>query len=133
MKLQGKNLAILAEDLYQDLELWYPLLRMREEGARVTVLGTEAGTTYKSKVGYPVFSDKAVREARAADYDGVIIPGGYAPDLMRRHKATLPWSGTPFPRGRWWLLSATPDGCSPPPAFSRDGGSRASRPSEMTW
>ena len=54
MKLQGKRLIILVEDLYQELEAWYPLLRMREEGAEVTTVGTEAGVTYKSKTGYPI-------------------------------------------------------------------------------
>ena len=115
MKLQGKKLAILAEDLYQDLELWYPLLRMREEGAQVTVVGTEAGITYKSKIGYPVTSQVASREVKAADYDGVIIPGGYAPDLMRRHEATLTLVRDSFSQGKvvaaichagWVLASA---------------------------
>jgi protease I len=51
MKLQGKKIIVLVEDLYQELEAWYPLLRMREEGAEVTIVGTEAGATYKSKGG----------------------------------------------------------------------------------
>jgi len=115
MKLHGKKLAILAEDLYQDLELWYPLLRMREEGAEVTVVGTEAQITYKSKAGYPVTSEVASREVKAADYDGVIIPGGYAPDLMRRHEATLTLVRDAFSQGKvvaaichagWVLASA---------------------------
>lgn len=115
MKLQGKKLLILAEDLYQDLELWYPLLRMREEGAEVTVVGTEARITYKSKTGYPVTSQVGSREVKAVDYDGVIIPGGYAPDLMRRHEATLTLVRDSFSQGKvvaaichagWVLASA---------------------------
>ena len=51
MRLHGKKVIVLVEDLYQELEVWYPLLRMREEGAQVTVVGTEAGTTYRSKTG----------------------------------------------------------------------------------
>jgi protease I len=115
MKLQGKKFLILAEDLYQDLELWYPLLRMREEGAEVTVVGTEARITYKSKTGYPVTSQVGSREVKAVDYDGVIIPGGYAPDLMRRHEATLTLVRDSFSQGKvvaaichagWVLASA---------------------------
>lgn len=115
MKLHEKRLIILAEDLYQDLELWYPLLRMREEGAQVTIVGTEAGVTYKSKTGYPVTSEAASREVKATDYDGVIIPGGYAPDLMRRHEATVTLVRDAFAQGKvvaaichagWVLASA---------------------------
>jgi protease I len=89
MKLQGKKIILLVEDLYQELEAWYPLLRMREEGAEVTIVGTEAGVTYKSKVGYPITSDVASRDVDVNEYDGIIIPGGYAPDLMRREPATV--------------------------------------------
>ncbi|MBW2072418.1 MAG: type 1 glutamine amidotransferase, partial [Deltaproteobacteria bacterium] len=64
-------------------------LRMREEGAEVVVAGTEAGVTYKSKTGYPVTADIATRDVDVDGCDGVIIPGGYAPDLMRRHEATV--------------------------------------------
>jgi protease I len=115
MRLRGKKLIILAEDLYQDLELWYPLLRMREEGAQVTVVGTEGGVTYKSKTGYPVVSEAASREVKARDYDGVIVPGGYAPDLMRRHEATVKLVRDAFTQGSvvaaichagWMLASA---------------------------
>ncbi len=84
MELTGKRIAILAEDLYQELELWYPLLRMREAGAVVSVVGPKKGTTYKSKLGYAVTAELGSDEVSAAAYDAVIIPGGYAPDLMRR-------------------------------------------------
>jgi protease I len=88
-RLAGKNIAILAEEIYEDLELWYPLLRMREAGAQVTVVGPERGQTYPSKHGYPVQADKAVQEVKADQFDAVIIPGGYAPDRMRRHPAMV--------------------------------------------
>jgi protease I len=114
MKLQGKKLMVLVEDLYQELEVWYPLLRMREEGAEVTLVGTEAGVTYKSKTGYPATSETAARDVNVREYDGVIIPGGYAPDLMRRHQATVSLVRNAFDQGKvvaaichaGWLLAS---------------------------
>jgi protease I len=88
MDLKGKRIAILAENLYEDLELWYPVLRFREAGAEVTIVGSGA-TTYTSKHGYPVQADTSAEQVRAADVDAVIIPGGYAPDHMRRHRAMV--------------------------------------------
>lgn len=89
MKLKGKRIAILAEDLYQDLELWYPLLRFREEGAEVLVVGSGRSKSHTGKYGYPVQVDKSAQEVKADQFDAVIIPGGYAPDLMRRHPAMV--------------------------------------------
>ena len=89
MELSNKRIAILAEDNYQDLELWYPLLRLKEAGAQVTVVGREKGLIHTSKHGYEVTTDAAASEVRSQDYDAVIIPGGYAPDLMRRNPAML--------------------------------------------
>ena len=80
-----KNIAILVEDLYQVLEVWYPLLRLREEGFTAVTVGTGVKETYGSKEGYPVKADIAIGQARVQDFDGVIIPGGYAPDLLRRY------------------------------------------------
>jgi len=84
MELTGKTIAMLAETYYQELEVWYPLLRLREAGAEVIVVGSKAGEVYKSKLGYPVTSDRAIDDVSAADFDGVVIPGGWAPDYMRR-------------------------------------------------
>lgn len=89
VNLEGVRVAILAEDLYEELELWYPLLRLREAGAEVRVVGPKAGEVYKSKNGYPVKADLGMDEARPADFHAVVIPGGYAPDRMRRHAAML--------------------------------------------
>jgi protease I len=85
MSLTDKHVAILVENLYQEMEVWYPLYRLREAGATVTTLGT-GKKEYKSKLGYPVQADGDVHEAKAADYDGVVVPGGFAPDFMRRHE-----------------------------------------------
>jgi len=89
MVLKGKRVAILAEELYQELELWYPLLRLREAGAEVMVVGTGSAETYGSKHGYPVTVDAAAYAVSAGDFDAVIIPGGYAPDRMRRYAALV--------------------------------------------
>lgn len=88
MKLAGKRVAILVEEQYEDLELHYPRLRLIEAGAKVVVLGT-GKPEYKSKHGYPAKADAPVREAKASDYDGVIVPGGFAPDFLRRHEGPV--------------------------------------------
>ena len=83
--LRGKRVAVLVEKFYEDLELWYPVLRLREAGATVQIVGPKAGETYPSKHGYPALSDIAASDVNAADLDALIIPGGYSPDHMRRH------------------------------------------------
>ncbi len=87
--LKGKRIAVLVEKMYEDLELWYPVLRLREAGCDVKIVGPKAGESYPSKHGYPAKSDTAAAEVRAADVDAVIVPGGYAPDHMRRHKPMI--------------------------------------------
>jgi protease I len=84
MDLEGKRIAILAADLYQEMEIWYPLLRFREEGAETVVVGAEAGKTYSSKKGYPVVADQSIADVHAEDFDAVVIPGGWAPDTLRQ-------------------------------------------------
>lgn len=84
MQLDGKRVAVLAEDVYEDLELWYPYYRLKEAGADVVILGT-GNDAYESKHGYPVHPDSAVDDVTADDFDAVVIPGGYSPDKMRRH------------------------------------------------
>jgi len=89
MEIKDKRLVLLAEDNYQVLELWYPLIRLREAGAVVRVVGPEGGHTYKSGKGYEVTTDAAAADIRVEEYDGVVIPGGYAPDMMRRNPAMV--------------------------------------------
>jgi protease I len=99
MELLGKRVAILAEDNYEDPELWYPYYRMREAGAEVTVVGNSGAGEYHSKHGYPVSVDAAAGEVAADQFDAVIIPGGYAPDRMRRYPAMLDLVRAIFERG----------------------------------
>jgi protease I len=88
MKLKGRTIAVLVEDQYEDQELWYPVLRFREEGAKVVIIGPKV-QSYGSKHGYPAAAELAASAARAENYDAVIIPGGYAPDRMRRDPAMV--------------------------------------------
>jgi protease I len=89
MALNGKRIALYVDNVYQELEVWYPLLRMREAGVEVVTVGAEAGKVYTSKLGYPVTADKSYADIQASDFDGVIIPGGYAPDHIRRHPRAI--------------------------------------------
>jgi len=80
-----KKIAVLVEDQYQVLEVWYPYLRLREEGIETVMVGT-GKKEYKSKEGYPATEELDINKADPAAFDGVIIPGGYAPDILRRYK-----------------------------------------------
>lgn len=87
--LAGRRLLMFVEDAYEDLELWYPRLRMLEAGAQVTVAGPEADRVYSGKHTYPCRSDAVIRDVQAEDFDGVIIPGGFMPDKLRRDEQVL--------------------------------------------
>ena len=88
-QLAGKKVAVLVEKLYEDLELWYPVLRLREAGAEVVIVGPKAGESYASKHGYPAKAEQAAADVRAEDFDAIVIPGGYSPDHMRRHESMI--------------------------------------------
>ena len=88
MSLQGTRVALLVEDLYQDQEVWYPYYRLTEAGVDVTVVGT-GKPEYKSKHGYPISAQASAEAVSAGQFDGVIIPGGYAPDILRRDPAVV--------------------------------------------
>lgn len=80
------KVAVLVEDNYQVLEVWYPYLRLREDGIETLLVGTGRKKEYKSKEGYPAVEQLPIEKARVADFSGVVIPGGYAPDILRRYK-----------------------------------------------
>ncbi|PKN07567.1 MAG: protease [Deltaproteobacteria bacterium HGW-Deltaproteobacteria-8] len=98
--LAGKTVVLYLENMYNDLEFWYPRLRLVEAGAKVLVAAPEAGREYKSKFGMPAVADAAFRDLDPASLHGVIIPGGYAPDLMRRHQAALTFVRAMFDAGK---------------------------------
>jgi len=82
------SVAVLVENDYQDMEVWVPLYRLREEGYRAVVVGPQA-KEYASKHGYPVRADIAASQARSDDFIGVVVPGGWAPDRLRQDPAVL--------------------------------------------
>jgi protease I len=82
--LGGRRILIFVGDEYEDLELWYPKLRLEEAGVHVTVAGLEAATNYQGKHGYPCVSDAAIADMQSAEFDGVVCPGGWMPDKIRR-------------------------------------------------
>ena len=85
MAQKNKKIAILVEDQYQVLEVWYPILRLREEGIEPVTVGSGTKEIYGSKEGYPVKADVSIEKVKADDFIGVMIPGGFAPDFMRRN------------------------------------------------
>ena len=85
MELKGKRVAMLVDQMYQEMEIWYPLYRLQEAGVEVITVGAEAGKSYPSKLGYPCVAKLSYDDVSADDFDGVIAPGGFAPDHIRRH------------------------------------------------
>lgn len=88
-KSKEKRVLILCGDDFEDLELWYPKLRCLEAGVHVTVAGPEAKKKYIGKNGYPCVSDIDIAEMEAADFHGLVVPGGWMPDKLRRDKDVL--------------------------------------------
>ena len=89
MELKGRKVIILVEKMYNDREFWYPYYRLKEAGAEVRVVAPEAGVTYAGSAGIEIQSDAAAGHTDPAEYDGLVIPGGYAPDHMRRDPAMV--------------------------------------------
>jgi protease I len=89
LPLSSTRVLMFVEEVYEDLELWYPKLRLQEAGAHVTVAGPEAGRKYQGKHGYPCVADAAIAEMDSADFHGVVIPGGFMPDKLRRDAKVL--------------------------------------------
>ncbi len=109
------RIAVLVEDYYQDLEVWYPILRLREEGFEVVTVEPNGRKDYKGKWGYPIEVDQKIDQVKASDFDGVVIPGGWAPDKLRLSKKILDFVKTLHDDGKivasichggWVLASA---------------------------
>lgn len=88
-ELTGRRVGVLAEDHYEDLELWYPVLRLREAGAKVSIVGMPGNEVYHSKHDYPVEVEVTAGAVSSQDFDALIVPGGYAPDRIRRYQEML--------------------------------------------
>lgn len=88
-QLESRKVLIFVGDDYEDLELWYPRLRLAEAGAEVVVAGERAPHTYRGKHGYPCEAQATIAELRADDFDAVVIPGGWMPDKLRRNPKVL--------------------------------------------
>ncbi len=89
MECEGKKVAILVEELFNVYEFWYPYYRLLEAGAEVVVVGSGRAETYNGKPGTDVQQDVSADDVKASDFDGIIIPGGFAPDMMRRYPAMV--------------------------------------------
>jgi protease I len=110
-----KKIAVLVEDMYQDQEVWYPYFRLKEAGFEVYAVGTGRAKVYKSKHGYEIPEEMTAVEARKAAFDAVIIPGGFAPDILRRYDDVNKFVAELFGKGKvvasichggWVLVSA---------------------------
>jgi protease I len=89
MRLAGKRVLSLVDEEFEDLELWYPIYRVREEGAEVVVAGAKKGFAYTGKYGVPATSDVAFADVNIDEFDGLLVPGGWAPDKLRRYPEVL--------------------------------------------
>ena len=115
MELQGKKVVIPVESLFNTFEFWYPYYRLKEAGAEVVVVGSGSAETYTGKPGTEVNVDASIEHVSAADFDAVVIPGGYAPDIMRRYPQMVQLVKDLFTSGKvvaaichagWMLASA---------------------------
>jgi protease I len=114
MELEGKKVAIPVETMYNEFEFWYPYYRLKEAGAEVVVVGSGSAQEYTSKLGMPCKVDTDADQVSAADFDGIVIPGGYAPDHMRRYPSMLNLVKDIFDQGKvvaaichaGWLLAS---------------------------
>lgn len=100
MSLASKRVLIFAANHYEELELWYPKIRLEEEGVAVVVGGVGEQTYHGKRGSYPVTVDAHVSELRSKDFHGLIIPGGYAPDILRRHAKVLELTREIFSAGK---------------------------------
>lgn len=89
MDLDDRHVAVLVDKSFEDLEFWVPVMRLREEGADVTVAGRDADVTFTGKHGLTATTEVAARDLEVDDLDAVVVPGGWAPDKLRRDQGVL--------------------------------------------
>ena len=110
-----KTVAIMVDEMYQVLEVWYPYYRFIEAGLEVNLVAAEAEKQYHSKEGYPCVSGIAAGQADVGDYDCLVVPGGFAPDFMRRDVGVIKFANDMVGAGKiiaaichgGWLLCST--------------------------
>jgi protease I len=113
--MSAKKIAIMVDEMYQTLEAWFPYYRLREAGFNVDFVAAQAKKEYHSKEGYPCLSDIAAKDADAGDYDCMVVPGGFAPDFMRRSPDVIKFANNMVNAGKiiaaichgGWLLCST--------------------------
>jgi protease I len=84
----NKTVLAFLDDVYEDLELWYPKLRLKEAGFQLKCAAQEI-RTYTGKHGYPAQADLLLKDARSVDFCGLLVPGGFMPDKLRRDAKVL--------------------------------------------
>jgi protease I len=89
MELQGYKVLAFVDEEFEDLEMWYPVLRLREAGTEVHLVGPKADTVYHGKYGVPLTTEYAFTDVKSSDYLGLYVPGGWAPDKLRRYADVL--------------------------------------------
>ncbi len=113
--MTAKKVAIMLAEQYNVLEVWYPYYRLKEARLDPDFVAAEPKKEYLSKNGYPCVSDVAAKDARAGDYDAMIVPGGFAPDFMRRSEDVIKFANDMVNAGKiiaaichgGWLLCST--------------------------
>ncbi len=114
MKLKNKKIALFVADIYNEFEFWYPYYRLKEEGAEIVVIGPE-NDVYTSKYGIPAKTDTGISDVETKEFHALIIPGGYAPDHMRRNEHMIEFVKEIYDEGKivaaichagWMLVSA---------------------------
>jgi protease I len=117
--LDGIRILVLVGDDYEDLELWYPKLRIEEAGGHVVLAGSLQGRTYSGKHGYPCTSDAMIADMEAADFHGIVIPGGWMPDKLRSPPAASSWRRSATGAGSRFRRASTAGFASPAARASR--------------
>ena len=111
----AKKVAVMVDQMYQVLEVWYPYFRLKEAGMEVKFVAAQAKKEYPSKEGYPCMSEIAAGQADVASFDCMVVPGGFAPDFMRRSSEVIKFANDMVNSGKviaaichgGWLLCST--------------------------